>query len=157
MFEITQAMFENRDVLEYKVPTVRSMQELGGGTSSGYRVHEGAKKYFRRHDSNFLVTYAEVIALVLSVCVAIIGALVALKQWLDRRSKNRIDQYYVKVNDLMVSAEAGVAVETLRSELFILQQGAFEELINERLHADSSFVIFQGLVQQSLDKLKELE
>jgi len=111
-------------------------------------------RYYLRENPSFLVVYAEVIALILSVIIALLGAFSALSKWISVRNKNRIDTYYVKVGESIKKLHDH-KVDDLDAEeekLYTLRQQAFSELVDERLSPDESFRIFQDLLEQAFDE-----
>jgi TRAP transporter TAXI family solute receptor len=107
--------------------------------------HEGAVDYYHRSDPPFVVEYAESISLLLTVLVGLFSFSVAIREWVRRRKKNRIDDFYVEVEELTSEVE-GLGLDDLRERrraLRNLQRRAFGELVSERLEANESFTIFQ--------------
>ena len=49
----------------------------------------------------FLVTYAEVIALVLSLAITLWGTVIAVRKWLGLKEKDRIDEYYTQIDEIL--------------------------------------------------------
>ncbi|MEE4273908.1 MAG: TAXI family TRAP transporter solute-binding subunit [Thermoanaerobaculales bacterium] len=107
--------------------------------------HGGAVDYYQRTQPPFIVEYAETMSFLLTVLVGIFSASVAVRGWMRRRMKNRIDVFYVNVNELTNDLQ-NMSLEELvsrRRELRELRQRAFSELVAERLEANESFTIFQ--------------
>ncbi|MGB5814782.1 MAG: TAXI family TRAP transporter solute-binding subunit [Thermoanaerobaculia bacterium] len=110
--------------------------------------HEGAVAYYERADPPFYVEYAETMSLALTLLVGTYSGYIALREWMRRRMKNRIDSYYMQVNRLTGDLGA-LSLEELaenRDALEKLRSRAFSDLVGERLRADESFTIFQDYV-----------
>lgn len=152
--QITRSIFENRTPLAQKYPIMGQISEPVSATSLAYPLHQGAEAYFRRDEPSFLVNYAEVMAFLLSVVISLWGAVLAFRNWLTLRKKDRIDEYYVRIDELLsrLHGEESIPVSELHAmeqELSLLRQRAVQELVAERLIANESFRIFQTLLSNS--------
>ena len=113
-------------------------------------LHPGARSYFDRDEPTFLERYAEVMALGLSLLIAVISAGFAFARWTARRQKNRIDVYYRELLQIRKDYRAATrGPEEARSAVDALEEKAFDQLIDERLAADESFRIFETLVSET--------
>jgi TRAP transporter TAXI family solute receptor len=114
----------------------------------GYSIpfHQGAKAYYHREEPPFFVAYAEAISLGLTLLVGAYSGYIALREWMKRKMKNRIDAYLIEVEQQ--TADLGsLSVEELlhhRDALDEVRHRAFSDLVSERLLADQSFTIFQN-------------
>jgi TRAP transporter TAXI family solute receptor len=107
--------------------------------------HRGAVDYYQRAQPPFIVEYAETMSFVLTVLVGIFSIAVAIREWMRRKMKNRIDVFYVEVEDLTGEIQE-MSLDELkdhRRRLRDLRRRAFAELVAERLEANESFTIFQ--------------
>jgi hypothetical protein len=98
------------------------------------------------------VEYAEAISLGLTLLVGVWSGSIALRQWIQRRKKNRIDAYYLEVTtdppDLTTASRDQLLER--RARLIRIRERAFADLVAERLEADESFSIFQNQVAGEL-------
>ena len=62
-----------------------------------FSFHEGARQYYERDEPNFLQTWAEPMALILSVLAVAWGTGLAIREVLLRKRKDSLDQYFQKV------------------------------------------------------------
>lgn len=162
--DITHAIFENRATLIRDHTIAFQISEDFERSNLQFPLHAGARAYYEREKPFFLVTYAEPMGFILSLLIAVVGMLAGLKQWISMKKKNRIDRYYVDLDELldrMNSDNIG------RNELLEIEQRlsgmrhkAVHELIHEKLMANESFLIFQQLlsdcqrqVQMKLQKM----
>jgi TRAP transporter TAXI family solute receptor len=108
--------------------------------------HRGAIAYYHREEPAFFVEYAEAISLGLTLLVGLYSGSIALREWMRRKMKNRIDAYLLQVEES--TAELGsLSLEELiehRDALDEIRHRAFSDLVSERLLADESFTIFQN-------------
>ena len=110
--------------------------------------HAGAVHYFERTRPPFIVEYAETMSLAFTLLVGLFSCAVAAREWMRRKMKNRIDVFYVEVEELTGDLD-GMSLDELiaqRRALRDLRRRAFAELVAERLEANESFTIFQDFL-----------
>ena len=118
--------------------------------------HRGAIAYYERSQPPFFVQYAEAISLGLTLLVGLYSAYIALREWMRRRMKNRIDAYLLEVEDLADDLR-NLSLEELierRDTLDRVRQRAFSDLVSEKLLADESFTIFQDHLRSELASIE---
>jgi len=72
-----------------------------------------------------------------------------VRRWYVQGRKNRVDTFYQAIEAVSEQIhEAGDAVElaALESELVDIRRRATDELIQEQLAADSSYIVFQNML-----------
>jgi hypothetical protein len=114
--------------------------------------HPGAAIYYRREEPPFFVEYAEALSLVLTMLLGLYSLFIALRQWLRRRMKNRVDSYLLEVERLGANFDTlsfGALIER-REAMVELRRTAFSDLIAERLFADDTFIILQNHLRDEL-------
>ena len=156
VYTVARSLYANRYTMSQHVPEALKMREPVSLDLYNYPLHEGAEKYYKRRDPSFLVVYAEVIALLLSGGIALVGVVSAVRKWAERRQKNRIDRYYTEINRVLKSLEQGeeVDLDFAEQRLITLKHQAFDELVDEKLTADESFRIFQDLLEQCMREIE---
>jgi hypothetical protein len=85
------------------------------------------------------------------------GGLTTLFKYLKQRRKDRVDSYYHKV--LLVINHARETHDLMKkrkclSELFLIRNNAFEQLISEKLDANEAFTIFTNLLNGAIHELE---
>ncbi len=148
VFNLTKAIVENRSKLLHEHPTIQ-ITDHWNESALAFPLHPGSHRYMHRREPGFLVTYAEVMAFGLALMVATIGFLSAFRRWMALRKKNRIDTYYVRLNDLLEELQKTPSRDQLlvmEKDVSEMRHHAFKELVDERLVADESFRIFQSLL-----------
>jgi TRAP transporter TAXI family solute receptor len=118
--------------------------------------HQGAIAYYHREEPPFFVEYAEAISLGLTLLVGVYSSYIALREWMRRRMKNRIDAYLLEVEGQtgnLVSLSLDDLIEH-RDALEQLRHRAFSDLVSERLLADESFTILQNHLRDELAAVK---
>lgn len=128
-----------------RVVAVRRIREKFQPESVLIPYHQGATDYYQRTNPPFVVEYAETLSFFLTVLVGLFSASVAIREWMRRKMKNRIDVFYVKVKESTDDIQDLSPEELVsrRRALRELRHRAFAELVAERLEANESFTIFQ--------------
>jgi TRAP transporter TAXI family solute receptor len=147
---ITATLFERRldsaGLEEADLAVVRRIREDYRPGSVTIPYHPGAVAYYHREEPAFFVEYAEAISLGLTLLVGLYSGSIALREWMRRRMKNRIDAYLLEVESQSADL-ASLSLEKLiehRDALDEVRHRAFSDLVSERLLADESFTIFQN-------------
>ena len=153
-YQITRSIFHHRAFLIKQHSVAGQIHEPELPTNLSFPLHPGAEQFYRRHEPNFFVKYAEVIALLMSVVMAAWGSILAIRKWLLLKKKDRIDEYYVKIDRVLdrLHGKASYSTEHLlefERELSALRKTAVQDLVRERLTAGESFRIFQTLLANS--------
>jgi TRAP transporter TAXI family solute receptor len=159
VLEITGALFALRSRLN-DTPRELSFGDLLHETytpgAAGLAYHPGAVAYYERFRPSFIVEYAEPMSLGLTLLVGFWSAALALRGWVRRARKNRIDAYYVEVvRDAPDLGQAGrEELLARRDRLVKVRERAFTDLVAERLEANESFSIFQNQVDGELASIQ---
>jgi len=156
---VTGALFQNQSALVEVHPAAAQISETFDRGMLQFPLHPGAEAYYRRNEPGFLVRYAEVLGLTLSLLIALIGIIATSSKWLNQRKKDRIDGYYLELdqhfghlNDPEVSSEKLLEIE---ADLEAMRHRAIRLLAEERLLPNESFRIFQGLLAECQQELQE--
>jgi TRAP transporter TAXI family solute receptor len=148
--DITEAIFDNRAALIGEVVLAAQIREDFDASRFLFPLHAGARAYYEREKPFFLLTYAELMGFILSLLIAVVGMIAGLKQWISMKKKNRIDRYYLRMDELLNRMNSqNVTREVLREieqELSEMRHHALRELTREKLLANESFLIFQMLL-----------
>jgi TRAP transporter TAXI family solute receptor len=148
--DITEAIFDNRAALIGEVVLAAQIREDFDPSRFLFPLHAGARAYYEREKPFFLLTYAELMGFILSLLIAVVGMIAGLKQWISMKKKNRIDRYYLRMDELLNRMNSqNVTREVLREieqELSEMRHHALRELTREKLLANESFLIFQMLL-----------
>lgn len=110
--------------------------------------HEGAISYYVREEPSFFVQYAESISLILTLFVGAWSSLTLFVRWRKSNKKENIDKYYARIMECK-----NLPPEEQLDELRLIHQEAFHDLMDERLGADSSFIIFHDFIRDEMNQL----
>lgn len=109
-----------------------------------FPFHTGTIDYLNREKPSFIERYSEFMGFLLSAFVLLIGLSASLKSTINRRKKDRMDEYYKELLQLKEQFET-LDVTVLDKQLRELQKRVFQLLINEKLSANNEFLIFMML------------
>jgi len=153
---ITATLFGNRagaaGLEGGDLKVARKIREHYEPASVTIPYHPGATAYYHREEPPFFVEYAEALSLGLTLMLAVYSVFIALREWMRRRMKNRVDAYLLEVERLAEN------YHDLNQNELVTQQGALEELrraafadlVAERLLADEAFIILQNHLRDEL-------
>lgn len=110
-----------------------------------YKIHRGALSYFERDKPSIYERYAELSGVLFSMLVVVIGFIASMNRIVKQRKKDRIDVYYLEVLKIRKNGNYQEAME----QLLALETKALEQLVDEKLAADSSFIVFMHQLSQA--------
>jgi hypothetical protein len=148
--DITAALYAQRSNLTddkgQQIAVTRRIREKYNPAEAAIPYHAGAVAYYQREDPSFVVKYAEAISLGLTLLVGLYSGYIALREWLRRRMKNRIDAYLIEVAQQTADLATLSRDELIRRRdvLNQLRHRAFSDLVAEQLQANEAFSIFQN-------------
>jgi len=114
-------------------------------------LHAGAQRYADRDAPTFIERYAEVLALVFSLIIALGSASVAFERRRRQARKDRLDVFYQRVLDARPRPDASADQRALaNAEIRAIQAEVFDLVVAERIDADGALVAFLTLSNQAL-------
>ena len=125
--------------------------------SVAFVLHPGARAYLDRNEPDIYERYSGVAELGVTLLIGLISGLYGIARIFSVRRKNRIDHYYTDAIEIRNRGRASTDAAQLEqaiSELQVLQDRAFDQLVGEKLAANESFRIFITLAQDSVRELK---
>lgn len=159
--QITEALFSHRSELIHQHPAAAQMTESFGQASVSFPIHEGARQYYSRDEPGFIIQYAEMMAFLLSLTIAVYGFLRVMNKWIIQRQKDRIDVYYLEAEAYLQRLEGGeklslASLDEIEEAVLEMRKVAFRQLADEKLIPDASFRILQHLLGQCESKVQDL-
>ena len=97
--------------------------------------------------------------MLITVALLLASGLHGIKKWIDQRRKNRVDVYYGRVQQILDSighqrvSDFGAPLLDLEE----IESTTCQELIEERLDADHSFVILQNMISRCRAEIERAE
>ncbi|MFG0264684.1 MAG: TAXI family TRAP transporter solute-binding subunit [Rhodopirellula sp. JB055] len=157
--DLVQTIFAHRAVLGRKISLLSGLDEQSSQAQLQVPLHRGAEAYFRRNEPGFLAQNAESIGVLITIALLLASGLHGIKKWIDQRRKNRVDVYYGRVQHILDSigqqrvSDFSVALRDLEE----IESTTCQELIEERLDADHSFVILQNMINRCRAEIERAE
>ncbi len=175
---LAEAIYDRRSELVRAEPLLASLHEGFDRDLLQFPLHGGARRWLDREKPPFLVAYAETMGFLLSAMLAILALASGGARWLAQRKKNRIDEHYKRLHGVLDELEqleadvelgarssidpaallgglsAGQKLNELEKATRELGRTAFRELVDERLAANESFVIFQNLLAGTQEEIR---
>jgi len=146
-----------RDIIRAQPELIRhnsnffEMKEDFDSRYLNYQIHPAAVDYYERDEPSFFERYAELGGVMFSMFVVFMTFMVTLNSIVKRRKKDRIDVYYLEVLKIRKNKNYQEAME----QLLALETKALEQLVEEKLAADSSFVVFMQQLSQARLEINE--
>lgn len=157
VYDMVQSIYDHRQSLSEENFEFGMLDDNIESHKFSFPLHEGAIKYMTRDQPTFWERESEVIGLLVSIFVLASGGLTTLFKYLKQRRKDRVDTYYQKVLYAVNHARDTNDVEKKRrylSELFLIRNNAFDQLVAERLDANEAFTIFVNLLNGAIHELE---
>lgn len=96
----------------------------------------------------------------LSALLAVYGLVATIQGWISHHRKDRIDAYYLKLEEHLNSIRSDAVlppppeeVNAIKESIRQMRHEAFEQLADEKLKPDASFRILQHLLEECDDAL----
>ncbi|MCP4521401.1 MAG: TAXI family TRAP transporter solute-binding subunit [Cytophagales bacterium] len=155
--EFTQTIIHNSQLLSNKNSLLGQLSENFDTQRLNFPLHEGARIYYERDKPSFFERYAEMIGVVFSIFVVLVGAISSIQKFWHQRQKDLIDEFYIKVIKIENRTKNFKTVEDCIENIEKvreLKNEAFLLLVREKVRADESFRIF---ISQANDTIRYIE
>ena len=162
---VTETLIERRQEIMEEIPAgmaevrlllvqVRRPQPQAG---LGPALHAGALSFYDKDKPSFLLAHADYVGLVLTVGLMAGSWLWELKRWMQRKQKDKADQYSNRVVTLITSVQeldSLAALDDAWRELLKLLADAVRDLDADRL-SEESFNSFRVILQIGMEATRE--
>lgn len=156
-YDMVQNIYDHRQSLSEENFEFGMLDDNIESHKFSFPLHEGAIKYMTRNQPTFWERESEVIGLIVTILVLTSGGLTTLFKYLKQRRKDRVDVYYQRVLFAVNHARETNDLDKKRkylSELFLIRNNAFDQLVAEKLDANEAFTIFVNLVNGAINELE---
>jgi TRAP transporter TAXI family solute receptor len=136
---LTSTLHQHRNELVAIYPRA-AMIRLDTSGDLGLPLHPGAEAFYRQGEPEFLVEYAEPMALLLSVTVLGASGLLQLRSWLLGKQKDRADSYNLEILaliDAIGQVQSLEELSALRKTLFDILKQVVIDLDIDRITSES--------------------
>ncbi len=155
---ITKTLFNHRVDLTNEVAVFAKLDEANASKNLRFPLHEGADAFFRRSEPGFLTKNAEAMGFILTVILLGWSCLAAGKNLIVRVRKDHADTYYAAVDEIMAAINDDLTpseVTQLKTKLLAVDHEIRQDLIDEKLKADDTFLIYQNMYHACYTILSE--
>lgn len=155
--DLTRTIFHHRVAIASRHVIGAQLRETFDETALRFPLHPGAQAYFSRDEPSFFIEYAEAMSLAFSVFIGLCSGLLALRAAIQRAKKNRIDVFYMELEELSKQSMRDLSLDELvqlKDQLIMVRRRAFHDLVAERLSADESFTIFQDFLRTQMNEVE---
>ena len=155
-YQIASDIINHKALIINSNPIYSEVNEHFNPYQMRFPLHSGVKMYLNRDKPTFLVKYAEVIALLITIGALLFGGISSLRNWQKMKKKDRIDVFYKKIIDLdekILDASSNEELFKIEDNLFKIRDEAFSLLMDEKLIADESFNIFLRVMEVSIRRI----
>ena len=155
--ELVRVIFENRLDLLTRMPLSSSIRGPRADSEASLPFHPGAQSYYDRDQPSFLQENAEPLALVITIFAMTISALLALRNSLSARAKNRADVYNTRLLEISAAARQAESIDELhgmRKELAEVLETIVHALDNDKVTEEGfqSFSFLWGSVRDQVNE-----
>lgn len=158
-YDVAAALFAAAPEIAVAYPLVT--HELNESMNTGelmLPLHEGSRRYLERDRPGFIERHVEVLALYLTIVLALISGAVWLWQHRTQKRKDRVDEYHAALLGIRTAmSDSAPDAGALRQRVLDVQNEVMTLLIDERIAADAGLVAFVSLSNQILDELSRLD
>ncbi len=155
--QFTKSIVHNSQTLSNKNSLLGELSENFDKEHLNFPLHEGSRIYYERDKPSFFERYAEMIGVIFSIFVVVIGAVSSLQKLFHQRQKDLIDEFYIKVIKIENKTKNFTTIEDCVEhieQVRALKNDAFLLLVREKVRADESFRIF---ISQANDTIRYIE
>ncbi len=148
VYSLTENIMENKTQLTQanRIYGLLDFDYSSTNATFSFPIHDGAVSYMNKDEPSFFERYAESIGVIFSIFVVVVTTLMQIRNVLDKRKKERIDNYYKELLDLRHSYNNGeIERDEMEKRMHEFREVVFTSLMKEKLEANNSFLILLRL------------
>ncbi len=156
--QVAELLFDHRMELVAATPAAAHVSAPPPDSLS-MGLHDGARAYYDREKPGFLVLYAEVIALLMTLGGMGLSVLVALRSRLTSGRKEQADRHHLDLVSLVEQIETATdptVLASIRAQLLAVFRRLVEDLDQDRMTTDS-FQAFAFTFETAMTALERRE
>ena len=114
-----------------------------------FPLHIGAENFYLRKEPGFFVENAEAMGFILTLVLLLWSGLSWIFNWYSIKKKNRIDKFYIAVDEVihqLVDCKDLEKLNKLEDRLLEIRRSAADDLVEEKISANESFIIYQNML-----------
>ena len=146
---ITNTLFTQRAILSQKESAFSLIDESKAQANLQFPLHIGAENFYLRKEPGFFVENAEAMGFILTLVLLLWSGLSWIFNWYSIKKKNRIDKFYIAVDEVihqLVDCKDLEKLNKLEDRLLEIRRSAADDLVEEKISANESFIIYQNML-----------
>lgn len=150
IYDVIQTLSEHSQDLKNINPLLYQFSSDFDPQKLSFTLHSGSRKFLDRNAPSFFERYAELLGVIITIVVTLTSTLYTIRKWQLQKKRNKIDVYYQRLISIRRNAQLADSAETLhalKNELHATHEETIELVTNEKLLADTSYMIFLNLLK----------
>lgn len=150
IYDVIQTLSEHSQDLKNINPLLYQFSSDFDPQKLSFTLHSGSRKFLNRNAPSFFERYAELLGVIITIVVTLTSTLYTIRKWQLQKKRNKIDVYYQRLISIRRNAQLADSTETLhalKNELHTTHEETIELVTNEKLLADTSYMIFLNLLK----------
>ncbi len=142
-----------KNILAESTPIVEGISDDFNPNHLSFPIHAGALRYLHKDEPSFLERYAEILGVIISIVIAIIGGVAGLFRLFRQKRKNRVDKFYMELQEVEKKLNNNYEPKLALKEIESTKQRAMKKLVDEKLAPNESFNIFLNMYNNMYQKI----
>jgi len=159
VYEISRLITEKKQLFYNISPMIQlGYKQDFENTSAVYPLHKGTINFLDRNKPSFLHRHAELLGVILSLFIAVISGTYTLRNYRNIRKKDNIDIYYAKLEEIRIQipdSNNRQQIINWQNEIRGLESETINLLINEKLNANESYIVYMNMMKQIKKELEQ--
>jgi TRAP-type uncharacterized transport system substrate-binding protein len=150
IYDVIQTLSEHSQDLKNINPLLYQFSSDFDPQKLSFTLHSGSRKFLDRNAPSFFERYAELLGVIITIVVTLTSTLYTIRKWQLQKKRNKIDVYYQRLISIRRNAQLADSAEilhALKNELHATHEETMELVTNEKLLADTSYMIFLNLLK----------
>ncbi|MBL7861822.1 MAG: hypothetical protein JNJ65_11725 [Cyclobacteriaceae bacterium] len=150
IYDVIQTLSEHSQDLKNINPLLYQFSSDFDPQKLSFTLHSGSRKFLDRNAPSFFERYAELLGVIITIVVTLTSTLYTIRKWQLQKKRNKIDVYYQRLISIRRNAQLADSAEilhALKNELRATHEETIELVTNEKLLADTSYMIFLNLLK----------
>lgn len=150
VYEISRLITENKQLFYSISPLMHKGFEYDfEKTNSLFPLHAGTKNFLDRNKPTFIQRNAETIGVIVTLLIGLISGLFTYTNYNKHKKKDKIDVYYEKLDRIRhgIASASQAQIKDWIHEIRELESETIQLLVEEKLSANDSYLVFMRLVE----------
>lgn len=159
VYDVTKLINDHKQMLYAITPLLnQSFDENYNTENLVFPLHEGARGFLERDQPTILERYSGLFGILLTLLIAAMSGLFTLFNYREQKKKDIIDKYYAKLISIRHSISHFETQGEIDDQLLgikHMQNETIDLVIEEKLSANESYLVFMKLVDIVVTELKQ--